>query len=74
MKRAWVIRALKRCGNWDNTTKARSGLIVNTNNTPTNTNTNIGFRADSNYGQMLYSYGIISRAGFKGTQSPCRSI
>ena len=50
---AWVIRALKRCGNWDNTTKARSGLIVNTNNTPTNTNNNIGFRVDSNYSRKL---------------------
>lgn len=40
------MRALKRAGNWNNTTKARTGLIVNTNNEPTNTNNNIGFRAD----------------------------
>ena len=50
---AWVIRDLQRCGNCDNTTKARSGLIVNTNNLPTNTNNNIGFRVDSNYSREI---------------------
>ena len=42
------MRALQRCGNWDNGTNARAGLTVNCNNAPTNVNTNIGFRADLN--------------------------
>jgi RNA-directed DNA polymerase len=68
---AEAIRALQRCGNWDNGSNARSGLIVNTNNTPTNTNTNISFRADSNYSQKTGAYGRMSRAIFKGAHSPC---
>jgi RNA-directed DNA polymerase len=72
MNRAWAIRALRRCGNWDNGSDARSGLIVNTNNTPTNTNTNISFRADSNYSQKACAQGRMSSARIKGAQSPCR--
>ena len=57
---------LLRAGNWGNTTKARRGLIVNTNNTPTNMNNNIGFRGAFGKSQMLYSQGNISSAISKG--------
>ena len=36
-------RAFQRGGNWNNTTNA-GVFALNLNNTPTNTNTNIGFR------------------------------
>ena len=61
------MRALIRAGNWNNTTQARTGLIVNTNNTPANTNNNIGFRADSDKRQKLQSQGTASSAISKGT-------
>ena len=60
------MAVLLRAGNWDNTTKARRGLIINTNNTPTNTNNNIGFRGAFGKSQMLYSQGNISSAISKG--------
>jgi len=61
------MRALKRAGVWNNTTKARTGLIMNTNNAPTNTNNNIGFRADSDKRQKLQSQEAASSAMSKGT-------
>lgn len=72
MNRAWAMRALNRCGNWTNGAQARSGLYVNTNNTPSNTNANIGFRADSIYSRKACAQGRMSSAGIKGAQSPCR--
>jgi len=60
------MRVLQRCGNWNNGTRARSGLIVNTNNIPSNTNNNIGFRADSYNSQKIGPYGAISSALYKG--------
>jgi len=45
-------RALSRCGNWVNTTKARSGLVVDTHDEPTSTNTDIGFRAALSIGNL----------------------
>jgi len=38
-------RALERCGNWGDTTRARSGLVVRASNTPAYVGTRIGFRA-----------------------------
>lgn len=38
-------RAALRGGNWNNGSNARSGLILNLNNVPSNVNINIGFRA-----------------------------
>jgi len=61
------MRALIRAGNWNNTSQARSGLIVNTNNTPVNVNNNIGFRADSDKRQKLQLQGVASSAISKGT-------
>ena len=61
-----VVCALLRAGNWNNTTKARRGMIVNTNNTPSNTNNNIGFRSAFGKSQMLYFYGNIVSALSKG--------
>ena len=60
------MRALLRAGNWNNTTNARTGLIVNTNNTPVNANYNIGFRADSDKRQKLQSQEVASSAMSKG--------
>lgn len=37
------VRAFRRGGNWNNTSNA-GVLALNLNNTPSNTNTNIGFR------------------------------
>ena len=39
------MRALQRCGNWDNGTNARAGLMFYCYHTPTNVSTGIGFRA-----------------------------
>ena len=39
-------RALLRGGYWGGASSARRGFVVSTSCTPTNTNTNIGFRAD----------------------------
>ena len=61
-----VMSALLRGGNWNNTTKARRGLIINTNNTPTNVNNNIGFRSAFGKSQMLYFQGNIVSAISKG--------
>jgi len=38
-------RALRRCGDWDKTSYARSGLLVSTLGTPTGTDYSLGFRA-----------------------------
>jgi hypothetical protein len=43
-------RVLQRCGSWFNGTRARSGLIVYTGNTPSITNATLGFRAALNLG------------------------
>jgi len=45
-------RVLKRAGNWVNTTRARSGLFVRTNDTPTVTHYLIGFRAALSVGNL----------------------
>ena len=45
-------RALRRCGYWGGTTKARSGLVVRTDSAPTITNSNIGFRAALSIGNQ----------------------
>ncbi len=39
------LRAALRGGNWNNGSNARSGMILNLNNEPTNRNNNIGVRA-----------------------------
>ena len=44
--------ALLRCGNWDSTTKARSGLLVFTHYTPAGTNNYIGFRVALSIGNQ----------------------
>jgi len=44
--------ALGRCGDWSSTTKARSGLIVNTSGTSTNVYSYIGFRAALSIGNL----------------------
>ena len=45
-------RALGRCGFWDYSTKARSGLFVDTYTTPTTANSNIGFRCALSIGSL----------------------
>ena len=66
-------RALLRGGNWNNTSNARRGFIVNTNNTPVNTNNNIGFRADlESFARRYILTGIYSAHVFlKGDPNLC---
>lgn len=46
------INAFQRGGNWNNTTNA-GAFALNLNNSPTNTNTNIGFRVARYYLKLL---------------------
>lgn len=45
-------RVVLRCGNWSDTTKARSGLVINTSSTPTSTHSTFGFRAALSIGNL----------------------
>ena len=45
-------RALRRCGHWDRTTQARSGLVVSAFSTPTITHNYIGFRVALSIGNQ----------------------
>jgi len=60
------MRVLRRGGNWNNGANARTGLIVNTNNSPTNTNYNIGFRADLSCRRKRPPHGAAVSAKIQG--------
>ena len=54
------LRAALRGGNWNNGSNARSGLILNLNNEPTNRNNNIGLRAALIIARRRMLKGILS--------------
>ncbi|NLI09093.1 MAG: hypothetical protein GX457_18685 [Thermotogaceae bacterium] len=53
------LRAALRGGNWNNGSNARSGLILNLNNVPSNRNSNIGLRAASIIARRRTPKGVL---------------